>query len=237
MSDAQFQEHLDKLDRQVDALKSAITNARRMRLCIVLAGITMLAVVIFLFVGLAKQITSDEFVTEMTTEAQTELENNQDRYVEQLRGLVDDTAPVIWKAFYEQSKKDTPKYSVAFNRERDTYSQNMQDALRDRVYEKYVEILKSHEGIIAEEFPRLADENRRSEIIASMELAMSKIVQTYYVDRFEAELSETYAVWDAFPAAEEPGEGSPTLEDRMMEIFTQVVTMVITQLNSTPATS
>lgn len=64
-----------QIEREVDALRSAISRARTMRFVFLIALIALVLAVVYFFLQLARQVTSEKFMEEIATEARLHIES------------------------------------------------------------------------------------------------------------------------------------------------------------------
>ena len=210
---------------QVTALEAALSTSRKSRQIILLGLVAVIAVVAYLFYGLANQLRSEEYITELSTEAQTYANNNTDAYMREVKTLADNVTPIITKAFAEQAKRDTPKLTLAMNKERALLMKNVQARLEKQINDQYAKVLADYEEILVKEFPKADDERIRRRIMANFREAMNRMVKRFYADQFQRELQAMYDTWDEFPIADAVEEGDVALEDQLVGYLLELMTM------------
>ena len=126
---------------------------------------------------LATKLQSEEYITSLSTEAQTYLDNNSAEYMKEVQTLSEKITPVITKAFYEQAKKDTPKLTLAMNKERELLMKNVQARLEKQINDQYAKVLTDYETILITEFPKAEDDNIRRRVMANFREAMNRMVK------------------------------------------------------------
>lgn len=210
---------------QVAALESALSASRKSRQIILVGLVAVIAVVAYLFYGLANQLRSEEYITKLSEEAQTYANDNADSYMREVKTLTDNVTPVITKAFYEQAKKDTPKLTLAMNKERELLMKNVQARLEKQINDQYAKVLADYEKILITEFPKAEDDNIRRRVMANFREAMNRMVKKFYADQFQEELQAMYDTWDEFPVADAVEEGDVPLEDQLVGYLLELTTL------------
>lgn len=210
---------------QVAALESALSASRKSRQIILVGLVAVIAVVAYLFYGLANQLRSEEYITKLSEEAQTYANDNADSYMREVKTLTDNVTPVITKAFYAQAKKDTPKLTLAMNKERELLMKNVQARLEKQINDQYAKVLADYEKILITEFPKAEDDNIRRRVMANFREAMNRMVKKFYADQFQEELQAMYDTWDEFPVADAVDEGDVPLEDQLVGYLLELTTL------------
>ncbi|MDA1163229.1 MAG: hypothetical protein O3B13_09020 [Planctomycetota bacterium] len=210
---------------QVAALEAALNASRKSRQIILLGLVAVIAVVAYLFYGLASRLRSEEYITNLSAEAQTYANNNADTYMREVKTLTDNVTPVITKAFYEQAKKDTPKLTLAMNKERELLMKNVQARLEKQINDQYAKILADYEEILLTEFPKVDDDIIRRRIMVNFREAMNRMVKRFYADQFQRELQAMYDTWDEFPIADAVEEGDVPMEDQLVGYLLELTTL------------
>ena len=210
---------------QVAALEAALQASRKSRQIILFGLIAVIAVVSYLFYGLANQLRSEEYITSLSTEAQTYVDNNAAEYMKEVQTLTENVTPVITKAFYEQAKRDTPKLTLAMNKERELLMKNVRIRLEKQINDQYAKVLSQYEEILQQEFPKADDDIVRRRIMANFREAMNRMVKRFYAEQFERELQAMYNTWDGFPVADAVGEDDVAMEDQLVGYLLELMTM------------
>lgn len=210
---------------QVAALESALNASRKSRQIILVGLVAVIAVVAYLFYGLANQLRSEEYITKLSEQAQTYANDNSDSYMREVKTLADAVTPVITKAFYEQAKKDTPKLTLAMNKERELLMKNVQARLEKQINDQYAKVLTDYEQILLTEFPKAEDDIIRRRVMANFREAMNRMVKKFYADQFQKELQAMYDTWDEFPVADAVDEGDVPLEDQLVGYLLELTTL------------
>ena len=210
---------------QVAALEAALSASRKSRQIILFGLVAVIAFVAYLFYGLANQLRSEEYITKLSAEAQTYANNNADSYMREVKTLTDNVTPIITKAFYEQTKRDTPKLTLAMNKERALLMKNVQARLEKQINDQYAKVLADYEEILVKEFPKADDDLIRRRIMANFREAMNRMVKRFYADQFQRELQSMYDTWDEFPIADAVEKDDVALEDQLVGYLLELMTM------------
>lgn len=224
-SDPAIDARVQSVESQVKALEAALAASRKARLTILVGLVVVIAVVIVLFKGLADELSSQEYITSLSNEAQEYVNENSDDYMKEVQKLADNAAPVVTKAFYEQAKKDAPKFTLALEREREKLMENVQQKLAVQISDKYEATLEGYEEILIQEFPKADDDRIRRRVVANFRESLNRMVQEFYADQFKEELQGMYDTWDGFPVADAAEEGDPALEDQLVGYLLELMTM------------
>jgi hypothetical protein len=238
MSSTSDAAQIQSIEQHVEGLRNALNRARMLRLLILVVLVAVLVGIVFSFMGLAKRVSSESFVNEVTSLAQKHVTDHQGDYEKEMKQFMDKSYPVVSSAFTAQAQKDLPKFTEAFNKERDVFITNLRDRMDEKLAVKYKELLKQHEDMIVAEFPELKDQATRERVLANFQLVIEKLVKRNYGDQFDEESKKLIALWESFPAAEEPGPNDPKLEEKLLEHALQVAAGVMTtvqQANSSGA--
>ncbi|MGZ0172336.1 MAG: hypothetical protein ACKVHE_22570 [Planctomycetales bacterium] len=210
---------------QVAALEAAMSASRKSRQIILFGLVAVIAVVAYLFYGLANQLRSEEYITKLSEQAQTYANDNADSYMREVKTLADNVTPIITKAFYAQAKRDTPKLPLAMNKERDLLMKNVRTRLEKQINDQYAKILTDYEKILLTEFPEVEDDVIRRRVMANFKEAMNRMVKRFYADQFEREFKSMANTWDEFPIADAVDEGDVPLEDQLVGYLLELMTM------------
>ena len=210
---------------QVAALESALSASRKSRTIILVGMVAVLAVIAYYCNDLATKLQSEEYITSLSTEAQTYLDNNSAEYMKKVQTLSEKITPVITKAFYEQAKKDTPKLTLAMNKERELLMKNVQARLEKQINDQYAKVLTDYETILITEFPKAEDDMIRRRVMANFREAMNRMVKKFYADQFQTELQAMYDTWDEFPVADAVDEGDVPMEDQLVGYLLELTTL------------
>ena len=219
---------IKNIDQQVDALRAAINRARQLRVIIFLVLIALLVAIVVMFMNLAKRVTSEEFINEVASLSQQHFNENQSVYQSHVQQFVDRSYPVVTGAFSTQATKDLPKFTEAFNEQRDAFVNNLRSRMDEKLTKKYQDILTQHENLIVAEFPELKDQAIREKVLVNFQFIIERLVARNYGDQFNNEAKKLIALWDSFPAAKEAGPNDPTLEEKLLENLLHVATGVMT---------
>jgi hypothetical protein len=208
-------ERTDNVDTETAAVIKALAKAKRVTRCILVGVLLILVVVGFLFYyQIYQKVTSQEAINEMGELAQAQLEANMPTYSSELNSLVESAKPKLQEAFQAQLQKDMPKYQAALDEQRQLMIENLQTRLKEKLTGQQDELLEKYKGILQEEFPQIADEERHARMISNVKVAMDQLVQKYYVDEFREHLERVYDLWEAWPVADPVAEGGDPLADQ-----------------------
>lgn len=216
-----------QIELEVDALRSAISRARTMRFVFLIALIALVLAVVYFFLQLARQVTSEKFMQEIASEAKLHIENNQNDYQKQVQSLVDHSYPILTQAFSERASKDMQKFTSAMDHEREALTNNLQTQLNDRLSKKYQKVLEEYESKMIEAFPELANEKTRDKVLDNFQSIVNTLVARNYGDRFKVSSQRLMTIWDEFPATDEVVGDTTTLEEKLVHNLMQVATEVM----------
>ena len=128
MSSNESSSDQDKLSAQIEAIqaevrsiKGAMSGAKTARWLVLLGLLVLIGIFTGLGIGMVLEFQSSKNMDQLVTATQDRLEQSSDRYMAEVQTLVDFTTPRLTEAFYNQTKKDMPKYTRAFERERDQF--------------------------------------------------------------------------------------------------------------------
>jgi membrane-associated HD superfamily phosphohydrolase len=227
-----LERHVESVEAQTRAISNALTRSRQTRLGIFLGFLLLVCAISYSFYKLGENFRSEENLNKMGELAQRHLDDNTDRYVGEVKMLVDNSLPVLKNAFMEQAKQDTPKYTAAIETQRDELLASLPKELENQITQHYQDILKRHERILKEEFPDLTDE-QLVRVAANLEKATKRLVEKYYVDRMSGELEALYQTWDRFPPADPPGPNDPELGQQMIGCMMELMIVKATETEVT----
>jgi hypothetical protein len=210
---------------QVEALEAALRASKKSRTIILLGMAAVIGVIAYYCNDLATKLQSEEYITSLSTEAQTYLDNNSAEYMKEVQTLTENVTPIITKAFYEQAKRDTPKLTLAMNKEREKLMKNVQARLEKQINDQYAKVLADYEKILVKEFPKADDDIIRRRIMANFREAMNRMVKRFYADQFQRELQSMYDTWDEFPIADAVEKGDVAMEDQLVGYLLELMTM------------
>lgn len=216
-------QRVNALQAQVKALEAALDATRTTRLVIMVGFVALIAIAGSLFYSLGRRVQDKAYQEELLAVARIRLEGNSDEYMKQVQLFMDDATPIVTKAFFEQTKKDTPLYMQAVNQERSQLLDNLQQRLAAQINARYEETLNQYEQVLVKEFPQATDDRIREQMLANVRVAMDRLVQRYYIDEFKRELTEMYDTWDTFPVAAAPDPDDPPLEDQLIGLLMELM--------------
>lgn len=222
-------ERIESLETQVRQLEAALTAARNIRLMFIAGVLILMGLIIYLFMGLFRKVTSQEFQTAVMNEAQARLEVEQETYMNHVKTVVDGASPVVTKAFYEQTKNDMPKYTAAIDTERETFAEQIKTQLETQLRAHYSEQLAANEARLVAEFPELKDDAFRERVMASLDQALGELASKYYTDQLGAAIGGIYEDWDQFPPVDPPTRSDPPLGDQLIGTLLELLSHRLAQ--------
>jgi len=226
---------IEGMEAEVVVLGAAIRTGRRIRLVLLLAALAFVAVVVWAFYSLGKQATSNENLAELEAKAMARFGGNTDRYVKQVRVLVDRCYPVLSKAASERIETDWPKYSDAIKAQADQFTANMQTKLEEQVTKHYEKTGERLKGIIEQEFPQVRDQKAIERLEKNVDQIMVQLAKKYYGDELKREINRLYDGWDHFDRASDPPKGEVSLEKELIGHLIGLVHFRIEELMNEPA--
>ena len=214
-------EKVKALEKEYAALRAALTRSRFTRLIIFLGAVGLVAVIGWMFYSFAIDVTSSDYQEKLLSMAKERLEKNKDDYLKQVQKLVDHSAPKLKDAFYNQTKKDMPKYTAAFGAQRDEFRDNIKAELDKQIRAHYQGTLDKYKDKLAEEFPELSTPELRDKAMDQVDKAFKNLVDVYYVDALAEGLDEIYGSWDDFPVGTASDGTKP--EDVLIGLMLELV--------------
>ena len=222
-------ERIESLEAQVRELENALNGARRIRLVFMCAVLALMALIIYLFLGMFRKVTSESFKLAVTQQVQERFEKNQVRYMNEVKTLVDNASPIVTEAFYAQSKADMPQYASAFEKERAIFLTEVQTKLDAQLRKKYTDLLAGYETRLVKEFPELQDEEFRKKVMRSLDKAIGELASKYYAKEMGGVIAHINESWDQFPQAELPKTGEPQLGDQLVGTLLELMSKRLAQ--------
>lgn len=216
-------ERIESLEAQVKRLDAALVAARKIRTLFLIAVLALMGLIIYMFMGLFHKLTSQSFQAAVASEAQSRFEQNQERYLNEVKSVVDKASPLITQAFYQQTKQDMPKYTAALDQQREIFTQDLQSQMDAQLRKKYHDLLAKYEARLVREFPELEDEKFRAKVMHSLDKAVGDLASRYYTDQMGLAIGKIYEGWDRFPPADKPGLGDPQLGDQLIGTLLELV--------------
>ncbi|HVC98420.1 MAG TPA: hypothetical protein VND64_32435 [Pirellulales bacterium] len=216
---------IEALERQTAALSAALVQAQRVRLWITLALVAFIGLTITIFYRRAEQLNSEENRNLLAALAQKSVDDHADDFMKQLETLARAVSPVVTDAFYEQAKRDLPKYLQASERERDQLVRNLQEHLQTTLGARFDKSLVRHEELIKQEFPTADNEEIRKRMMKNVEAALQTISQKYYGKELGNQMEALYGTWDQFPPAPAPAKGEAALIDQLIGMLLELLTV------------
>ncbi len=215
-------------------LSAALTRARGIRLCLVLATVLLIAVICLKFYALGMTVQSTEYQNALLSTGQKRLAEKSDQYSKQVEMLIDKTSPALSKAFTEQINKDMPEFQKQLEKEKDTLAANLQEEFNQRVNAYYQKLQARQEAMLKEEFPSIKDPATHERMVKNIDKAVQNLVKRYFVDDFRHQIEEMQYTWDHFPAAETPKKGEPSLMDQFITTLLQYLATQLTRSGIMP---
>ena len=210
----------NELEQEFSALRSAMARSRNIRILILFGAIALAVGIGYMFYSLANEVISEKFRGELTTIAQERVEANKDQFEAQLKRLVDHSAPILKDAFYAQTKKDMPKYTEAFAKERDAFAKNITETLRTSASEHYNTALEKYKQRMLKDIPELESPELKKKAMDAVGVAFDRLVEKYYVQSLADGMEEIYGLWDSFPKA---AESKDPPEDVLIGLLLELV--------------
>lgn len=220
-SSVDVSEKVKALEKEYTAFRAASARSRTTRLIILLGAVALVIVIGFMFYSLASEVMSKKYQDNLLAIAKERLEKNRDDYLKEVRGLVEHSAPILKDAFYKQTKKDMPKYTEAFAKEREAFAKNVEETLRNETKEHYGEAIEKYKAQVIAEIPELDTPELKEKAMQAVGDAFDKLVEKYYVDVLADGMEDIYGSWDKFPEAAESGESAA--EDVLIGLMLQLV--------------
>lgn len=212
----QLTARLDELQRRTEGLTTALQQSRSTRRLIMLAFLIFVLVASWKFYSLSGMIKSKEYQDKLFEELQKAVATNQDSFSREVQKLIDDSTPVVTKAFSEQSQKDMPIFMSIIDTERTKLLEDLTKSMSEKVTEHHEALIRKHEKLFAEEFPSVQDKDVRERMIGNTCLALDRLVKKYYVDEFQKEFQSMEKTWEEFPVADKPTADEPPLESQLV---------------------
>lgn len=210
-------------------LVEELARARKVRRLLLLGFLVFVVVTGVMFWRLIERIRSQENIDEIARRVQARLAENSDRYMNEVRLLIDHSTPILTEAFYRQAKQDLPEFMRRAGEQRDLLVANLQEGLTRRMEEHYHHILDTHEKALQEEFPAAQDPVVRERLQTNLGIVFDRLVKRYYGDELRDQLTALYDRWDHFPAADPPGRDEPPLEDQFVGSLLELLSTKLTQ--------
>jgi hypothetical protein len=217
------------LERDAQQLAQALAQSQRTRGILILALAVFVGVSCYAYYGLATRFLRKDQMDLLVRKAQDRMEQRSDFMMKEVQALVDHSAPVVSQAFYDQAKKDLPAYLQAIQSERDTFTENLQARLEERLQAHHQKLLERHLRLLKEEFPAVEDERLHAAMTANLQVAVNKLARKYYTNELKVEMLSMYGIWDEFPAAAPSAEGDVATEDQLIGALLELLRLKIAQ--------
>jgi hypothetical protein len=218
---------VEALERELTSFKRASSRGRVVRLVLLLAVIALIGGTIWAFYKLGRDITSEKNLNLLADRAKARLDQSADPARKQLQLLVDNCRPVLTEAFNQRAETDLPRYTEAFNAERDVLVANLQTRLKDKITSHYQQSEKKYQAILQEEFPELKDPDLVIKTYAALQQILEKFVEKFYSEQLQQEFDRFSANWERLPLAPIPAEGEPTLEQQLIAELLRLASLIV----------
>ena len=211
-----FPQRVAALHSDTRQLVDALAQVRRTRQVLLLALVAFVCITCFAFYRLATRFQQKEHLDLLVRKAQERFAANTDTYMKDVQRLVDHSAPVVSKAFLDQTKKDLPAFLQAGQAQRDKLIDDLQVKLTERLKAHHEQLLARHQKVLREEFPAVEDEKLHAAMMANLQVAVDGLVRKYYIEELRTEMLALYGLWDEFPPAPPAENGDLPLEDQLV---------------------
>lgn len=215
----------DQVEREAAAIAEAVGRGKRVRLCILIAGLVVVGGVIWKFAGLITQYNDPETVEEISALATKQLDMNYAGYEDQIRMLVDNAAPKLKDAMQAQVNKDMDEWKTTLTAERKLLIENLQGRMAKKIDERHQKLMADYQSLLEQEFPAAKDRKMRDQMVSNFEKALKGLVQKYYIEEMRKSLEDMYATWDEFPIADPIDKGELALEDELYGVLLELLTV------------
>jgi hypothetical protein len=214
---------IEGLIQEFDALRAAMSHARRVRTGLFLLAVAFVAGVCVLFASFASGFASKDYQDKLFEAAQKKLEENSPEYRAQLQEFFKSTSPVVAQAFMTQVKKDLPGFVKSMQAERDKLAEDLRVKLEQRLHDQYAKILQKHSDTLKAEFPSAQDPAVQTKLSDNLRKVFEQMAKKYYLDDLKDEIVTLYDQADHFPAADAPGKNDPATEDQIIGELLEVL--------------
>jgi hypothetical protein len=215
---------IEGIIRECEAMKGALARARMLRLLLLAALATFVAIAVWMFYDLGMKLQGEENLKRIETLAKQRLSGNSDEYMKEVQLLVDHSSPVVTQAFSAQVKKDLPGYLQALEKERDQFAEELLEQFWLRLDRHYRAAMAKHIALMEAEYPELKDKQTRERLVDNMAAASKTLVRKYYVEELQGQMTALYDGWDHFPAATPAVGGEAPLEDQFIATLLELLT-------------
>ena len=196
-------EKAKELEKEYAALRSAMARSRNVRILILFGAIALVVVIGYMFYTLVTDVISDTYRENLLRVARERIDKNKDEYMKEVKKLVEHSAPILKNAFYKQTKKDMPKYTAAFAKERESFAQNITETLKTSVNEHYRGALTKYQEKMIADIPELDSPETKKKAMEAVGTAFDRLVDKYYVQKMADGMQDIYKAWDDFPKADD----------------------------------
>ena len=225
-----LEQKIGLLERDRDALLSAMSRGTKIRLLLTLTILLFLAIVLYSFYSLVTNFISNENLQKLATDAQSRLQTNQPDYERQLMGLVETAQPLAIAAFQSRLEEDKPRYLDAVQTAQRTLYENLEDRLQENAEKKYKDVIEKSASILSDEFPAAFDDKIRMQMMTNVAGVVQKMIDRYYIQEIDARLVELREIWAEFPVAPAPPDGeNVSVESQLVGTLFELMALKIAQ--------
>ena len=222
-----FGTKIGAIEKEVANVKVVVRRAGRRRLAVLFVALAIVGIALWMFYNLAKSFVSEDNLELLAEKAQARIEESTDPALRQVQRLQENALPVLREAFMAQVEKDTPRYSAAIDRERDTLMRNLESGLDEKIRVHFQKSSEKYQAILREEFPELKDPKLLDAMYSSVVDIMDRLVEEYYSDKVINEIQGLNDKWTEFEMAEMPAEGELPLGQQLVASLMYVAAMKI----------
>ena len=222
-----FGTKIGAIEKEVATVKVVVRRASRRRLAVLVVALAIVGISLWMFYKLAMSFGSQENLSLLAEKARARIEESTDPALKQVQKLQENAVPVLREAFTAQVKKDTPKYSAAVGKERETLMKNLESELDKKIRAHFQKSSEKYQAILKEEFPELEDPELLDAMYSSIVDIMDRLVEEYYSDKVRNEIQGLNDKWLEFEMAELPAEGELPLEQQFIASLMYLAAMKI----------
>jgi multidrug efflux pump subunit AcrB len=215
------------IEKEVATVKVVIRRASYTRLVILVFALAFVGTSVWMFYSLARDFASRENLALLADQAKIRMEMSYNPALKEFERLKKTAVPVLKEAFTAQVEKDTPKYSAAVDRERETLMKNLESELEKKITAHFEKASEKYRAILREEFPELKDPALLDAMYSSVVDTMYRLVEEYYSDKVRDEIQGLNDKWLEFEMAELPAEGEPPLEQQFLAALLNLAAMKV----------
>ena len=222
-----FGTKIGAIEKEVATVKVVVRRASRRRLAVLVVALAIVGISLWMFYKLAMSFGSQENLSLLAEKARARIEESTDPALKQVQKLQENAVPVLREAFTAQVEKDTPKYSAAVDKERETLMKNLESELDKKIRAHFQKSSEKYQAILKEEFPELEDPELLDAMYSSIVDIMDRLVEEYYSDKVRNEIQGLNDKWLEFEMAELPAEGELPLEQQFIASLMYLAAMKI----------